>query len=146
VLSCCTLCMCVSQLATNKPAVTAKNMCIVMTPNSEAFSRPQSICNSQYTPAINHCKRTISAQEYFRYRKHEIPRRTRLGLAYCLLCNSREFEMLNNAVLFLVIALIAGLLGFFAIAGVAAMIAKVCFMIFLVLFLISIITGRRSSL
>jgi len=42
--------------------------------------------------------------------------------------------MLNYAVTFLIIALIAGILGFGVIAGTAATIAKVLFVIFLVLF------------
>ena len=51
--------------------------------------------------------------------------------------------MLSMAVLFLVIALVAAVLGFGVIAGTAAMIAKVVFFVFLVLFIISLITGRR---
>jgi uncharacterized membrane protein YtjA (UPF0391 family) len=42
---------------------------------------------------------------------------------------------------FLVVALMAALLGFDGIAGVATDIAKVLFIIFIVLFLISFITG-----
>ncbi len=52
--------------------------------------------------------------------------------------------MLNYAVLFLLIALVAGVLGFGAIAGTAAMIAKVFFVIFLVLFLAALLRGRRT--
>lgn len=51
--------------------------------------------------------------------------------------------MLNNALLFLIIALIAGALGFWAVAGVAAMIAKILLVIFLVLFLVSLIRGKK---
>jgi len=53
--------------------------------------------------------------------------------------------MLYWAVVFLVIALIAGLLGFGVIAFAAAGVAKICFVLFLVLFLVSLIThmGRR---
>lgn len=47
--------------------------------------------------------------------------------------------MLHYAVVFLVIALIAGVLGFGVIAGTAAWIAKVLFVVFLVLFLVSLI-------
>ena len=50
--------------------------------------------------------------------------------------------MLNYAITFLIIALVAGLLGFFAIAGLAATIAKVLFFVFLVAFVISLLTGR----
>ena len=42
------------------------------------------------------------------------------------------------------LALIAGLLGFWAVAGTAAYIAKVLFAVFLVLFLISLIRGRKG--
>jgi len=51
-------------------------------------------------------------------------------------------HMLNYAITFLIIALIAGVLGFFAIAGLAATIAKVLFFIFLVAFVISLVAGR----
>jgi len=51
--------------------------------------------------------------------------------------------MLTYAILFLVIAIVAGILGFWGIAGTSAMIAKVLFVIFLVLFLAAFIRGRR---
>jgi uncharacterized membrane protein YtjA (UPF0391 family) len=51
--------------------------------------------------------------------------------------------MLSWALLFLVIALIAGVLGFGVVAGTAAWIAKVLFVVFLVLFLVSLLFGRR---
>lgn len=54
--------------------------------------------------------------------------------------------MLSWAITFLVVALIAGILGFGVIAGTAATIAKVCFFIFLILFLVSFIQGRRPAL
>jgi uncharacterized membrane protein YtjA (UPF0391 family) len=50
--------------------------------------------------------------------------------------------MLSYAVTFLIIALIAGVLGFGVIAGTAATIAKVLFVVFLVLFIASLIRGR----
>ena len=46
---------------------------------------------------------------------------------------------------FLVIALIAAVLGFGGIAGVATSIAHVTFVIFIVLFLLSFVLGRRSA-
>ena len=52
--------------------------------------------------------------------------------------------MLQWSLSFLVIALIAGLLGFFALEGMAMWIAKVCFVVFLVVFAISAIGGRRT--
>ncbi len=51
--------------------------------------------------------------------------------------------MLSYALIFLVVALIAGVLGFGVVAGTTATIAKVCFVIFLVLFLVSLLRGRR---
>jgi len=54
--------------------------------------------------------------------------------------------MLSWALTFLVMALIAGVLGFGVIAGTAAGIAKVLFFVFLVLFVIGLFMGRRGSL
>lgn len=51
--------------------------------------------------------------------------------------------MLNWTITFLVIALIAALLGFTGIAGTAIGFAKILFLIFLVLFLVSFIAGRK---
>ena len=52
--------------------------------------------------------------------------------------------MLSYAITFLIIALIAGILGFGVVAGTAALIAKVCLGVFLVLFLVSLLSGRRG--
>ncbi|MBI5426489.1 MAG: DUF1328 domain-containing protein [Opitutae bacterium] len=49
--------------------------------------------------------------------------------------------MLGYTILFLIIAIVAGALGFGVVAGTAAVIAKVCFVIFLVLFLFSLFRG-----
>jgi uncharacterized membrane protein YtjA (UPF0391 family) len=57
---------------------------------------------------------------------------------------TREIDMLYYAVVFLVIALIAGALGFFGIAGAAVGIAKILFFVFLVLFVVSLVLGRRA--
>jgi uncharacterized membrane protein YtjA (UPF0391 family) len=59
--------------------------------------------------------------------------------------NSISTTMLNYAVTFLIIALIAGILGFGVIAGTAATIAKVLFVIFLVLFIASFFRGSRTG-
>ncbi len=53
--------------------------------------------------------------------------------------------MLSWALTFLVIALIAGVLGFGVIAGTAAGIAKLLFGLFLILFIVSLLFGRRAS-
>jgi uncharacterized membrane protein YtjA (UPF0391 family) len=46
--------------------------------------------------------------------------------------------------MFLVVALIAAAVGFYALAGTAALIAKVLFIVFLILFLVSLVRGRGS--
>ena len=51
--------------------------------------------------------------------------------------------MLNYAFLFLIIALIAAVLGFGVISGTAATIAKILFLVFLILFIASFILGKR---
>jgi uncharacterized membrane protein YtjA (UPF0391 family) len=51
--------------------------------------------------------------------------------------------MLTYAVIFLLIALAAGILGFGVIAGTAASIAKILFVVFLVLFIVSLARGKR---
>jgi uncharacterized membrane protein YtjA (UPF0391 family) len=55
--------------------------------------------------------------------------------------------MLYYALVFLVLALLAGALGFGVVAFAAAEIARICFFIFVVLFLVSLISHvfRRSS-
>ena len=52
--------------------------------------------------------------------------------------------MLSWALTFLIIALIAGLLGFGMVGGMAYGAAKICFFVFLVLFVISLLAGRRA--
>ena len=47
--------------------------------------------------------------------------------------------MLSWALTFLVVALIAGLLGFTTIAGTAMGVAKILFFVFLVLFVVSLV-------
>jgi uncharacterized membrane protein YtjA (UPF0391 family) len=54
--------------------------------------------------------------------------------------------MLHYAVVCLIIAIIAGVLGFGYISGTAAWIAKVLAIIFIILFLLSLLTGRRPKL
>jgi uncharacterized membrane protein YtjA (UPF0391 family) len=53
--------------------------------------------------------------------------------------------MLGYTVLFLVIALIAGALGFGMIEGTAATTARVLFLVFLVLFVFSLVRGSRPA-
>jgi uncharacterized membrane protein YtjA (UPF0391 family) len=51
--------------------------------------------------------------------------------------------MLTYALIFLVIAIIAGVLGFGSLSGTAAMIAKIFVLVFLVLFVVSLLRGKK---
>ncbi len=53
--------------------------------------------------------------------------------------------MLGWAIFFLIVAIVAAVLGFGVIAGTAAWIAKVIFIIFLIIFVLSLIFGRRRT-
>jgi uncharacterized membrane protein YtjA (UPF0391 family) len=52
--------------------------------------------------------------------------------------------MLNYAITFFIIAIVAAFLGFTGIAGSATSIAQILFFVFLVLAVISFLTGRRG--
>jgi len=52
--------------------------------------------------------------------------------------------MLTWTLIFLVVAIVAGVLGFSGIASTAGGFARVLFFVFLVLFAVSLITGQRS--
>jgi uncharacterized membrane protein YtjA (UPF0391 family) len=52
--------------------------------------------------------------------------------------------MLNYAILFLIIGLIAGVLGFGVIAGTAAAIARICFVVFIAFFAIAMLRGKKT--
>lgn len=52
--------------------------------------------------------------------------------------------MLNNSIIFLIIAIVAGAFGFGVIAGTAATMAKVLFVIFLVLYVGLLLRGRTA--
>lgn len=54
--------------------------------------------------------------------------------------------MLSYAIVFLLVAIVAGILGFGVVAGTAAMIAKVLFVIFLVLFIVTLLRGRTPRI
>ncbi len=51
--------------------------------------------------------------------------------------------MLSWSITFLVIAIIAAVLGFGGIAGTATEIAKILFGVFLILFIVSLLFGKR---
>ena len=53
--------------------------------------------------------------------------------------------MLSWALLFFLVAIIAGVLGFGVIAGTAATVAQVLFFLFLVAFAVTFLTGRRPA-
>ena len=53
-------------------------------------------------------------------------------------------HMLNWAITFLVIALIAAIFGFGVLAGTSMQIAKILFFVFIVLFIISFFMGKRT--
>ena len=52
--------------------------------------------------------------------------------------------MLRWAIVFLIIALVAGVLGLFRVQWIASEIAWVLFVVFLILFLVSLVMGRRG--
>ena len=58
---------------------------------------------------------------------------------------NKESPMLRWALIFLIVALIAGAFGFFGVAGVATDIARVLFFVFLVLLVVSLLFGWRGG-
>ncbi len=50
--------------------------------------------------------------------------------------------MLGMAIVFAILAVVAGILGFFALAGTLALVAKILLFVFLVLFVVSLVFGR----
>lgn len=78
----------------------------------------------------------------------------RIGCVQCTAageCVQRSFRsrngilMAHHALLFLVIAIVAGALGFGGVAGAAVVIAKILFLVFLLLFALSLLIQRRRS-
>lgn len=53
--------------------------------------------------------------------------------------------MLRWSLSFLILALIAGVLGFYGLEGTLMQFAKILFFLFLVLFVVSLIFGRRAG-
>ena len=53
--------------------------------------------------------------------------------------------MLRWSIVFLIVALIAGLFGFTEVYAPATLIAKVLFFVFLVLFVVSLLFGTRTT-
>jgi uncharacterized membrane protein YtjA (UPF0391 family) len=54
--------------------------------------------------------------------------------------------MLRMAIVFLLVALVAGALGLFRVEWMASEIAWILFVVFLILFLVSLVLGRRASI
>jgi uncharacterized membrane protein YtjA (UPF0391 family) len=54
--------------------------------------------------------------------------------------------MLSWALTFLVLALVAGMLGFTTVAGAAIEFAKILFILFLILFVVFLVMGRRPPI
>jgi uncharacterized membrane protein YtjA (UPF0391 family) len=52
--------------------------------------------------------------------------------------------MLYYSLLFLIIALVAGVFGFTTVAGTAYVAAKILFFVFLILFVVSLLVGRGT--
>lgn len=52
--------------------------------------------------------------------------------------------MLHYSIVFLVIALIAGIFGFTDVAGTSMFAAQILFFVFLVFFVLSLLVGRRA--
>ena len=53
--------------------------------------------------------------------------------------------MLRFALVFAILALIAGVFGFYGLEGQLAWFAKILLFVFLVLFIVSLIFGRRTT-
>jgi len=75
------------------------------------------------------------------------PSRRVCGQSFQLSPNGRRNNMLYWALVFLVVAIIAGALGFGGIAGASAGIAQILFFIFLAFLVISLVAGlmRRAG-
>ena len=58
---------------------------------------------------------------------------------------ARAPEPLRWAILFLVVAIIAGVFGFGGIAAAATDIARLLFLVFMVLFVVALVAGRRVT-
>jgi uncharacterized membrane protein YtjA (UPF0391 family) len=69
---------------------------------------------------------------------------TRCSALYSHTYPSLEDIMLYWAAVFFIIALVAGVFGFFGIAAAATGVAKILFFAFLVLAVVSLLVGRRA--
>jgi uncharacterized membrane protein YtjA (UPF0391 family) len=60
-------------------------------------------------------------------------------------CSQKGILMSHYALLFLVIAIVAGALGFGGVAGAAVVIAKILFLVFLLLFVLSLLIQSKGA-
>jgi len=58
---------------------------------------------------------------------------------------TQETPLLSATLIFFIVAILAGALGFGALSGLAATIAKICFVLFLIVFLVSLLRGRAPA-
>jgi len=72
-------------------------------------------------------------------------RECRQALASAASINRTEVDMFNWALMFLVLAIIAGVLGFSGIAGTATQIAWILFVVGLVMAVVFFLRGRGPS-
>ena len=93
-----------------------------------------------FVPPMRCAHANVSPQDSGNFRGHSSLIGTKAGDGPPTVQNE-ENAMLGWVVTFLVVALIAGILGFGGIAGVSIEIAKVIFFIAVILFLISAIFG-----
>jgi uncharacterized membrane protein YtjA (UPF0391 family) len=56
----------------------------------------------------------------------------------------KEAGMLYWAIVFLFVAIIAGIFGFTGVVGASLWIAKVLFFVFIALFIVSLVMGRKT--
>ena len=76
---------------------------------------------------------------------HRLVARPRDPSIVAIRCQKGSIEMLGWAVTFLIIAIVAGLLGFTGIAGMATQIAWILFVVGLILAVVFLVMGRRPS-
>jgi uncharacterized membrane protein YtjA (UPF0391 family) len=58
--------------------------------------------------------------------------------------NLENHTMLRYSIIFLMVALIAGVFGFTTVAGTAATAAQLLFFVFLVMFIVTLVVGRSK--
>jgi uncharacterized membrane protein YtjA (UPF0391 family) len=63
----------------------------------------------------------------------------------CDVARDKEARVLNWAISFFIIAIVAALFGFTGISGTIADLAQMLFVVFLVLFAVSLLVGLRRS-